>query len=72
MCGGRRLHFLKDCGKISFKSTNTILHGLSVCLVVVVVVHVCSYAVVTPLRKVATYEPRIKDKLRKSKRITGH
>ena len=29
-------------------------------------------AVVTPLRKVATYEPRIKDKLRKSKRITGH
>ena len=31
-----------------------------------------SNAVVTPLRKVATYEPRIKDKLGKSKRITGH
>ena len=32
-------------------------------------------AVVTPMRKVATYEPRIKEKLYelgKSKRITGH
>ena len=32
-------------------------------------------AVVTPLRKVATYRPRIKEKLHelgKSKRITGH
>ena len=29
-------------------------------------------AVVTPLRKVATYEPRIKDKLRISKGVTGH
>ena len=34
-----------------------------------------SNAVVTPLRKVATYEPRIKEKLHelgKSKRIMGH
>ena len=34
-----------------------------------------TYAVVTPMRKVATYEPRIKEKLYelgKSKRITGH
>ena len=31
--------------------------------------HVAANTVVTPLRKVATYEPRIKDKLRKSKRI---